>query len=311
MGANALDPVFLDPNSDLAKLWGRLVGRLGENLEVDRLWRVKSKEYHYREKRDASYAKLLLKLKELEPDATTKSVVAKINSLRSNVRKEKKKRDMSIKSGASADNVYVSKLWYLDLFDFLGDQDIPSTSVSNLEEEYEEINDSAGTPSNATPINGDEIPPPAVARSNSSTGAVGLLPTSRPNLAKKRKSEELTNDVLVSVRDHFKKPVAQDDRYDLMGKSFAMRIRALEKREALIVEKRINDLLFEAEMGMLNPHSSELLNSSSNSSRSTPTPSSATSYGQFSQQTSPGGFANEGLPPSHSMAAYFSSYSDH
>lgn len=100
------------------------------------LWRVKSKEYHDRKKRDASYAKLLLKLKELEPDATRKSVVAKINSLRSNVRKEKKKRDMSIKSGASADNVYVSKLWYLDLFDFLGDQDIPSTSVSNLEEEY-------------------------------------------------------------------------------------------------------------------------------------------------------------------------------
>nr|CAH7732787.1 unnamed protein product [Callosobruchus chinensis] len=55
------------------------------------LWRVKSKEYHDREKRDASYAKLLLKLKELEPDATRKSVVAKINSLRSNVRKEKKK----------------------------------------------------------------------------------------------------------------------------------------------------------------------------------------------------------------------------
>nr|CAH7712632.1 unnamed protein product [Callosobruchus chinensis] len=36
MGANALDPAFLDPNSDLAKLWGRLVGRLGENVEVDR-----------------------------------------------------------------------------------------------------------------------------------------------------------------------------------------------------------------------------------------------------------------------------------
>nr|CAH7748165.1 unnamed protein product [Callosobruchus chinensis] len=105
------------------------------------LWRVKSKEYHDREKRDASYAKLLLKLKELEPDATRKSVVAKINSLRSNVRKEKKKRDMSIKSGASADNVYVIKLWYLDLFDFLGDQDIPncfvSADVENLQIIYE------------------------------------------------------------------------------------------------------------------------------------------------------------------------------
>lgn len=40
-----------------------------------------------------------------------------------------------MKSGASADDVYVSKLWYLNLFDFLGDQDIPSASVSNLEEE--------------------------------------------------------------------------------------------------------------------------------------------------------------------------------
>lgn len=132
-----------------------------------------------------------------------------------------------------------------------------------------------------------------VARSNSGTGAVGLLPTSRPNLAKKRKSEELTNDVLVSVRDHFKKPVVQDDRYDLMGKSIAMRIRALGKREALIVEKIINDLRFEAEMVMLNPlntgsYSSEHFNSNSNSSRSTPSPSSATSYVQFPQQTTPG-----------------------
>lgn len=151
-----------------------------------------------------------------------------------------------------------------------------------------------------------------VARSNSGTGAVGLVPTSRPNLAKKRKSEELTNDVLVSVRDHFKKPVAQDDRYDLMGKSIAMRIRALGKREALIVEKRITDLLFEAEMGMLNTgaYSSEHFNSNSNSSRSTPSPSSATSYVQFPQQTTPGGYASEGHSPSHSMATYFSSYND-
>ncbi len=57
------------------------------------LWRVKSKEYHDREKRDAAYERLVIKFKELEPDATKKSVVKK-NNLRSNVRKEKKKRDM-------------------------------------------------------------------------------------------------------------------------------------------------------------------------------------------------------------------------
>ncbi|XP_049797128.1 uncharacterized protein LOC126213426 isoform X5 [Schistocerca nitens] len=37
------------------------------------------------------------------------------------------------------------------------------------------------------------------------------LPISRPNFAKRRKSVELTNDVLLSVRDHFKKPSPQDD----------------------------------------------------------------------------------------------------
>lgn len=34
----------------------------------------KSKEYHYREKRDTVYGKLKIKLKELKPDATNKSV---------------------------------------------------------------------------------------------------------------------------------------------------------------------------------------------------------------------------------------------
>lgn len=106
------------------------------------LWRVKSKEYHDREKRDAAYEKLVIKLKELEPDATKKSVVKKINNLRSNVRKEKKKHDVSMKSGSSTENIYKSKLWYIDLFDFLGDQDTPAASESNLDDEDEiEINE--------------------------------------------------------------------------------------------------------------------------------------------------------------------------
>ena len=45
------------------------------------LWQVKSEEYHDRTKKDVAYSKLVKKLEELEPGATKKSVVMKINSL--------------------------------------------------------------------------------------------------------------------------------------------------------------------------------------------------------------------------------------
>lgn len=100
------------------------------------LWRIKSKEYHDRDVREAAYDRLVTKLKEIEPDANKSSVIKKINNFRSNVRKEKKKRDMSMKSGAGTDDVYSPKLWYFGLFDFLEDTDVPSTCSSNLDDEH-------------------------------------------------------------------------------------------------------------------------------------------------------------------------------
>jgi len=97
------------------------------------LWQVKNKEYHDRDKKEAAYKLLIEKLREIEPDANKSVVVRKINNLRSNVRKEKKRYEQSVKSGASADEVYHVKLWYYDLFDFLHDQCTPRESSSNLD----------------------------------------------------------------------------------------------------------------------------------------------------------------------------------
>lgn len=85
--------------------------------------------------REAAYDRLVTKLKEIEPDANKSLVVKKINNLRSNVRKEKKKCDLSMKSGAGTDNVCSPTLWCFNLFDFLGDNDVLSTSFSNLDDE--------------------------------------------------------------------------------------------------------------------------------------------------------------------------------
>ena len=70
------------------------------------LWQVKSEEHYDRTKKDVAYSKLVKKLEELEPDATKKSVLMKINSLRSAYRKEKKKVEASKKFGASTDSIY-------------------------------------------------------------------------------------------------------------------------------------------------------------------------------------------------------------
>ena len=112
---------------------------LGEFIEIYKsepcLWKIKTSDYNDRDKKDAAYRKLVMKLKEIEPDANVNVVKKKINNLRSNVRKEKKKIDSSMKSGASTDNVYKPSLWYFNLFDFIKDQDNPRSTVSNFSPE--------------------------------------------------------------------------------------------------------------------------------------------------------------------------------
>jgi len=97
------------------------------------LWKIKNKDYHNRDKKEAAYKLLVAKLKEIEPDADKAAVIRKINNLRSNVRKEKKKYELSLKSGASTDDVYHIKLWYYELLDFLNDQSTCRESISNLD----------------------------------------------------------------------------------------------------------------------------------------------------------------------------------
>lgn len=97
------------------------------------LWKVKCSAYHDRTKKDAAYAILCEKLKEIEPNATKKSVLAKINSLRSAYRKERKRVQDSMRSGSSTDSIYKATLWYYDLMNFVHDQEIPRSSISNLD----------------------------------------------------------------------------------------------------------------------------------------------------------------------------------
>ena len=67
------------------------------------LWKVKSKEYSDRVKKNLAYEHLKIKLKE---------IVKKINSVRSCFRKELQKVNDSKTFGAGADDTYTPSLWY-------------------------------------------------------------------------------------------------------------------------------------------------------------------------------------------------------
>ncbi|KAL9708320.1 hypothetical protein quinque_011838 [Culex quinquefasciatus] len=98
-----------------------LQDNLREFIEVYKsepaLWRVKSRAYRDREVKAAAYERLLAKLREVDPDADTYSVVKKINTIRSPYRKEAQMVKLNPK--------YKPVLWYYDLLDFLKDSETP------------------------------------------------------------------------------------------------------------------------------------------------------------------------------------------
>lgn len=89
------------------------------------LWKIKSSEYNDRNLKNEAYKVLTEKNKEVDPSADKEIVKKKINSLRTNYKKELKKVKASYKSGTGTVNIYVPPLWYYNELNFLQDQEVP------------------------------------------------------------------------------------------------------------------------------------------------------------------------------------------
>ncbi|KAH8300030.1 hypothetical protein KR044_008740, partial [Drosophila immigrans] len=82
------------------------------------VWKVKSPEYSSRALKSAGYEQLAQKLREVEPDADRALVVKKINSFRTNFRRDLRKR-----IEGKREEPFESTLWYFELLGFLEDQE--------------------------------------------------------------------------------------------------------------------------------------------------------------------------------------------
>lgn len=96
------------------------------------LWKVKSKEYYDKNKKNAGYDLLVQKMKERNPAANRDTVTKKINNIRSTFRKEWRKVEESVRSGA--EEIYKPSLWYFEALLFLKDEDLAKPSPPILDE---------------------------------------------------------------------------------------------------------------------------------------------------------------------------------
>ncbi|KAF6201179.1 hypothetical protein GE061_005626 [Apolygus lucorum] len=66
-----------------------------------------------------------------------------------------------------------------------------------------------------------------------------------------KKSTSINNDDPAVQRPSKRQRLDDEDRFDLIGRTFAMKMRGLPKNQMLIAERLMNETLFRAEMGLL------------------------------------------------------------
>lgn len=135
-----------------------------------------------------------------------------------------------------------------------------------------------------------------------------------------KRSNTLTEDVLKTVNDHFKRPRGTEDRFDIYGKNVGMKLRELPKQQRVLAEKIINEVLFLAEVGNLTmSHSvkgSDFINTTFSTQPYTETIQSQYQYQPQPQyqfpvtHTTPKHSQFQSPASENSAASYLSSFSD-
>ncbi|XP_050711229.1 uncharacterized protein LOC126995585 [Eriocheir sinensis] len=232
-------------NKEERRFWTEFIDIYRENSS---LWKVKSKEYSDKVKKNAAYDLLVEKLKEKDGRATRDTVTKKINNLRSSFRKECKKVLSSMKSGSGTDDVYTPSLWYYNLLLFLKEQEIPRTSVSAIEQDR-----------NASSIAGEEekedleeVPRHGTCSPNEDMHRDdGHSQKSVFSGATKRKADEDKVFVESYIMKTFAAQAAERDEHSVFGEHVANRLRKCGRShyDTVIAQHKIENILFDLEMG--------------------------------------------------------------
>ena len=105
------------------------------------LWNIKANVYKNRNKRVADINKITAELQKSGLCVIASEVRKKIDSIRSQYRRELRKVEKSKKSGVGADDIYTPTLWCFDNLCFFSDGDSLRESVSSMDSQVSHMPD--------------------------------------------------------------------------------------------------------------------------------------------------------------------------
>ncbi|KAK5649984.1 hypothetical protein RI129_001013 [Pyrocoelia pectoralis] len=197
-------------------------------------------------KKNAGLKKLLQVYEIIKPGATIADVRRKINTLRSNYRKELKKIVNSKRSGAGADEVYVPSSWVFHALKFLHKCEQPVILTANVNEPLHD-GDSHNTEKNIQP------PVTQILASTASSSSISMVPP--PKKQRKVGPMAKQNELLTMACKYLQQEPKESSHphVSTIAKVWGEKMESLDQHQKLFAEKAINDILFEASMGNLHP----------------------------------------------------------
>ncbi|XP_030028566.2 uncharacterized protein LOC115446146 [Manduca sexta] len=179
------------------------------------LWNSKHKYYLDKNKRSAALKEMIKSLKTYRPDFTEDLLKRKINTLRTNFNKQRRKLKMAKHLGASGDDESKPVLWYYEDMMFLADQ-------MDINETYKIMAHSL------------------------------ILKKSFQRKTNEKPIKTTHVSTQVDAESEYSK--VREYETDIISKNWAIKLNRLEPDQRRYAEKIINDVLFEGEMGTLTRH---------------------------------------------------------
>ncbi|XP_055603268.1 uncharacterized protein LOC129751655 [Uranotaenia lowii] len=248
------------------------------------LWRTKLPEYQDRVRKKEAIAQLEQKMQQIDPGADCRTVINRIQVFQKTYQKEARK----IQQARDAGYDYQPALWYYPYLEFLKDCDaegklVECTAVIHQEESFQQpsvvetvytvphvtttvelvAHQTSEHPQQQLEIVHPEYPqqqPVVAVEEQTRTEFCSPKKRRRQKHTVSKQTETVYADthsperkrspIMVTSLEVSRKPM--EDRHDAFGRNVAFKLRHMADQQRLLVEKIINDALYEAESGNLN-----------------------------------------------------------